>query len=105
MELMKRLAFAMALFGVLAANALPINPNQGEGKYRFCQRMYDSCMTGVFGRPGSQGYNVGQARCRGKWNTCRKTGTWHASYLEEAFDAADDVGLDADDAGLDLLED
>lgn len=102
---MKRLAFVMALVGVMAAQALPIKPNQGEGKYRFCQRMYDSCMSGVFGTPGSQGYNVGRARCYGKWTSCRKTGTWTASYLEESMDSAYDVGLGTDAADeMELLE-
>jgi len=91
----------LALLAVSATQlqAKPIKPNQGEGKYRFCQRMYNSCMTGVFGAPGSQSYNVGRARCYGKWTGCRKGGTWQALSASPAFDAmmfADEAGLSRD---------
>ncbi len=96
---MKRLLIAAGLLTALAttvAVAKPINPNPGEGKYRFCQRMYDGCMSGVFGTPGSQSYNVGRARCYGKWTSCRKSGSWPAIAGSAAFDAmvfAEEAGL------------
>lgn len=84
-----------------------IQPNPGEGKYRFCQRMYDGCMDGVVGSPGSQSYNVGAARCRAKWNTCRKTKTWTIGRAVEgtefgALDSLeDDASFDSDESIVD----
>lgn len=94
---MKRFSKASGLLALClmamasAADAKPINPNPGEGKYKFCQRMYDTCMDGVFGKPGSQSYNVGKAKCRAKWNSCRKSGTWTVgkTALDAHFDSLD----------------
>lgn len=72
------LAMASLLFLATGAGAAPIKPNPGEGKYAFCKRMFDTCMEGVIGKPGSQSYNLGRAKCRRKWNSCRKTGEWPA---------------------------
>lgn len=71
--------FALSLLVLsTVAQSKPIKPNPGEGKYAFCQRMFDTCMDGVVGKPGSQSYNLGRAKCRRKWNSCRKTGEWVA---------------------------
>lgn len=90
------LGLFFAVTFAVTADAAPIKPNPGEGKYAFCKRMYDGCMDGVLGKPGSQSYNVGRARCRNKWNSCRKTGTWLALAGNPAFDAmafAEEAGL------------
>ena len=83
-----KVSFLALILTSLASSAIAKPVSTGGGKYGRCQTSYDNCMDGVFGTPGSQGYNVGKAKCYRAWRGCVGMGTLALGTGSPASDIA-----------------